>query len=264
MELMKRWQLKLSAQEQLRGKWGMMALKTFLITVIPVAGMMVLWMFFAFSSLFAGIFFQLTSAGIQRGGLHSNWVGMGWPVFMLILLVVIYIAVIIVMLALDFGFTDGCIKLRSGEDTGVGVIFGKFGMLPKIIKLLLLYLPLFVPYFAVCILASVYRNPITTLLAWVVLVCYIYLVIRLSMSVYILLENPYTTPWTAIKQSFYMMRGHCWRYFILSLSFLGWYCIALLTFGVGFFWLIPYMRMTFVNFYYDLKQHLLSEQSMQL
>ncbi|WP_369292780.1 DUF975 family protein, partial [Saccharophagus degradans] len=37
------------------------------------------------------------------------------------------------------------------------------------------------------------------------------------------------------------------------LRFLGWAILCLLTLGIGFLWLIPYMYVTYAKFYDDLK-----------
>lgn len=55
-----------------------------------------------------------------------------------------------------------------------------------------------------------------------------------------------------ITQSRKLMNGHKMDYFILNLSFIGWFILAVITFGIGFIWLIPYYRMTMANFYRNL------------
>lgn len=74
-----------------------------------------------------------------------------------------------------------------------------------------------------------------------------------SMTFYILADNPDLRPQEAIQRSRDMMRGHKWRLFELYLSFIGWYILALLTFGIGMFFLEPYIQQSVANFYEDLK-----------
>jgi uncharacterized membrane protein len=50
-----------------------------------------------------------------------------------------------------------------------------------------------------------------------------------------------------------MMYGFKWKYFCLALRFLGWAILCLFTLGIGFLWLIPYMQVSFANFYDDVK-----------
>ena len=60
------------------------------------------------------------------------------------------------------------------------------------------------------------------------------------MAYYIKADHP-DYDWRAcIKGSMELMRGHKWKLFILDLSFLGWYIVGSLCFGVGTLWVIPY------------------------
>ncbi|MBI2410072.1 DUF975 family protein [Candidatus Kaiserbacteria bacterium] len=57
----------------------------------------------------------------------------------------------------------------------------------------------------------------------------------------------------ALKKSREMMYGYKWKYFCLQLRFLGWALLSILTLGIGFLWLLPYMQVSFSKFYDDLK-----------
>jgi uncharacterized membrane protein len=41
--------------------------------------------------------------------------------------------------------------------------------------------------------------------------------------------------------------------FLLSLSFIGWALLCILTLGIGFLWLIPYINVSVAKFYQDIK-----------
>ena len=56
----------------------------------------------------------------------------------------------------------------------------------------------------------------------------------------------------AINESMRLMQGHKMKLFLLILSFIGWGLLCLLTFGVGFLLLTPYMTTTMARFYQDL------------
>jgi uncharacterized membrane protein len=56
----------------------------------------------------------------------------------------------------------------------------------------------------------------------------------------------------AIERSMKLMDGHKWRLFVLELSFLGWALLCILTFGIGYLWLEPYVATTLSEFYNDL------------
>ncbi|MCF0174532.1 MAG: DUF975 family protein, partial [Bacteroidales bacterium] len=70
---------------------------------------------------------------------------------------------------------------------------------------------------------------------------------------YIISENPNLSPEEAISQSSKMMEGHRLDLFILYLSFIGWFILAVLTAGIGFLWLCPYISAAKASFYLDIK-----------
>lgn len=74
-----------------------------------------------------------------------------------------------------------------------------------------------------------------------------------AMTPYILDEYPDMGCNDAIDLSRKMMKGHKLDLFILGLSFIGWMLLSILTFGIGFFWLTPYMSAANAAFYEDVK-----------
>lgn len=74
-----------------------------------------------------------------------------------------------------------------------------------------------------------------------------------SLTFFILADDPSIGPMEAIDKSKKMMYGFKWKYFCLALRFLGWAILCLFTLGIGFLWLIPYMQVSFANFYDDVK-----------
>ena len=74
-----------------------------------------------------------------------------------------------------------------------------------------------------------------------------------SMSMYILAENKGKGARECIKESMEMTYGHKMELFVLSLSFIGWSLLGVLTLGIGYIWIIPYMQATFTNAYKSLK-----------
>ncbi len=75
-----------------------------------------------------------------------------------------------------------------------------------------------------------------------------------SMTYYILKDNPELKNNAAIEKSMQMMDGHKMDLFLLHLSFIGWAILCLLTMGIGFIFLIPYMYTAQAHFYEDLKK----------
>lgn len=58
----------------------------------------------------------------------------------------------------------------------------------------------------------------------------------------------------AVAKSKQMMLGQKGKYFTLCLRFTGWFVLSLLTLGIGFLWLMPYISVTLANFYDDIKK----------
>lgn len=74
---------------------------------------------------------------------------------------------------------------------------------------------------------------------------------RYAMAPYIMAQNPDIGVMDAIGQSKELMRGHKGRLFWLSLTFIGWVLLSVLTFGIGFLWLNPYMEAAQAAFYLE-------------
>ena len=66
--------------------------------------------------------------------------------------------------------------------------------------------------------------------------------LRYAMTPYIMAVNPGTKAADALRLSGRMMKGRKRAYFRLHLSFAGWYLLCLLTAGVGFFFIAPYIE----------------------
>ena len=57
-----------------------------------------------------------------------------------------------------------------------------------------------------------------------------------------------------IKESVALMKGEKMNFFILEISFILWGFFVLITFGLASFWVTPYMEMTHIAFYNDIKR----------
>ena len=74
-----------------------------------------------------------------------------------------------------------------------------------------------------------------------------------SMALYIWNENKELGALEAIQKSKEMMDGHKMDLFVLGLSFIGWFFLGMVTFGIAFIYAVPYMEMTMLNFYHSIK-----------
>lgn len=77
---------------------------------------------------------------------------------------------------------------------------------------------------------------------------------RYSMAFYILNDKPEIGAMDALNKSKEMMKGFKWKLFCLHLSFIGWALLCILSLGIGFLWLVPYVKAAEANFYEDLKE----------
>ena len=73
--------------------------------------------------------------------------------------------------------------------------------------------------------------------------------ISYAMAPYIMAEHPEIKPLDAINMSKQMMRGNKGKYFALQLSFIGWYLLCLLTLGIGFLFVAPYVSAATAEFF---------------
>jgi len=79
--------------------------------------------------------------------------------------------------------------------------------------------------------------------------------ISVSQTFYIIAENENIKPKEAINKSKKMMHGYKAKFFYLCLRFFLWSLLCVLTLGIGFLWLIPWVNVTFAKFYDDIKDN---------
>ncbi len=96
-------------------------------------------------------------------------------------------------------------------------------------------------------------NVIRTLLGFALLLCLIvpgviYL-IRTSMANHLLVANPKMKAKDALAASNKVMSGKTGGYFTLMISFIGWYALGILSLGMGFIFVMPYVNLTKTVYY---------------
>jgi len=111
------------------------------------------------------------------------------------------------------------------------------------------------------------------------IILFYYISVLFSMSYYVFCENPDTSIFDCIKRGVNLMQGHVMEFFVLGLSFLGWYIlplgisliiyliyiifnvlgiililslIAILCVVPYMLWVSTYMEVTYINFYLEL------------
>ena len=68
---------------------------------------------------------------------------------------------------------------------------------------------------------------------------------------YLLVDEPDLSIGDTFKRSRLLMKGHKFDLFYLELSFIGWALLGILTLGIGYLWLIPYIYTSVGVFYKD-------------
>ena len=107
----------------------------------------------------------------------------------------------------------------------------------------------FVRIFTTILLTQIY------ILLWTLLLIIPGIIKSLSyaMTPFVLRDNPEMKNNAAIALSMKLMDGHKGELFWLFLTFIGWGILCILTLGIGYFWLAPYMQASMAQFYEEVK-----------
>jgi len=84
--------------------------------------------------------------------------------------------------------------------------------------------------------------------------------ISYSMAFYIMHDDPNIGAMEAIDKSKKMMYGYKWKYFCLGLRFIGWCLLGIISAGIGFLWIMPYISISIAKFYDDVKANSIEVQ----
>lgn len=145
------------------------------------------------------------------------------------------IASLLLAPALSLAVVAIYLGLAEGKKPSVGDVFSKFDQ--------------FWPAFKVNFLVGLF----TALWALLFYIPGIVKAYSYSQAYYILAENPGIGAREAITRSRAMMNGHKMELFVLDLSFIGWYLLCCITFGIALIWVAPYIQATKTNFYNKIK-----------
>ena len=104
-------------------------------------------------------------------------------------------------------------------------------------------------YFKAGFLQSLLRSLFIILWSLLLVIPGIVMSYAYAMTPFILAEHPEMTAREAIRASKDLMKGHKFDLFCLNLSFIGWILLCVLTAGIGFIFLSPYMNAAHAVFY---------------
>ncbi len=235
-----------TARENLKGKWGKAALITFCYVIVQ-------FLMGFISGLFSGI-----------------------PILALL----INIAYYVISIPLGYGFLVSFIKLKRGEavecfdfitiaTSSVKRAWGVVGniilkLLPLVIAFIIITM-LFAFSFSSFIFSSAYSvvrgssssgfgflMPICAIAFIVVSVLFFTKSLYYSLSYFILYDRPELSGKEIVEESARLMQGNRWKQVWLYLTFIGWIILSAFTLYIGLLWLMPYILISFVIFYEDL------------
>ena len=216
-------ELRAQARERLEGKWGTFVLMTFLMLVIQTI--------------------------LQIPGYIGSLLEVLSPENVLASLSFSNISNILSLLALplSWGLTVSLLRNHREESVDLENLFDGFrgGR----------YTRVFCAIFLV--------NLFTFLWALLLIIPGIMKAFSYALTPYIIMDEPELTARQAITRSCEIMEGRRWKLFGLYLSFIGWGILSLLTFGIGFLWLAPYMNASIAAFYEDARAEYEAENSIE-
>lgn len=237
-------ELKRRARERLNGKWGLLI------------GANVLMMIIIYAVEFP--FYLITF-------LNQTWIS-------LITYMAATLLISLASIVLMAGMIKMSLNLARKQEISLGMMFSQFANRPDryiLGSLLMLAIGLvcLLPGY-ICFLVGVFAEQIFTIFLGTLLliagtVGNIILVLQFGLIHMLFLDNPKMKVIAAFKESARLMRGNKGRMFYISLSFLGWTLLAMLSCGIGMLWVTPYMTQTSVMFYLDVKGELDAEQKIE-
>ncbi len=178
-----------------------------------------------------------------REALAGNW-GLAVGVFFVQLLIYMLvgmipffggIAVLIIGGPLDLGLMMFTLSLARKERASINQLFEGFNN------------------FGTALLAYLLMSIFILLWTLLLIIPGIIAAFAYAMTFFIIADEPSIGPLAAITKSKEMMHGHKWKLFCLHWRFFGWLLLCILTLGIGFFWLYPYMEVSFAKFYEDIR-----------
>ncbi len=178
-----------------------------------------------------------------KAALTGKW-GMGAVAFLITVIVSIIgefdgigdLIFLLLTAPLTLGMAMFYLKIsREEEDVELGTIFDGFKFFVKALGAYILMM-------------------LAILVGFVLLVIPGFIVaFGLAQTFFIIADDPEIGIVDALKDSWELMDGHKFDYFILMLRFLGWLFLSILTIGIGLFFLVPYIQTTAAKFYNSIR-----------
>ncbi len=151
--------------------------------------------------------------------------------FFAVFTVIISVVYLVIGGAVELGCARFHLNLIDGRNASFSDLFSQFSRLGSAVVMYIL------------------RGLFTLLWTTLLIVPGIIAIYSYAMAPYIMLEDPNCGGYEALKRSKQMMKGHKMDLFLLGLSFIGWHLLCVLTLGIGYLWLTPYINAARASFY---------------
>lgn len=250
---------KIGARQRMFNKYGTLAAATFIYGAIIVGIILAISVVYAMNLLTKGV---LNSVEAMQAYMDETATSYTYAA--------IYQAGAIligaIMCPLSVGIKYMCLKTARRQEVKLSDILYAVRNYPDkviiiyIIQQLLMFL-FSVPANVIAVIANRNLTPVI----WEVLY-YLFMIIGyvadliiislLSQAMFIYIDNPMENSITCVETSISVMKKNMRSYIGLLISFIPSYLMAILTFGVGYIWVIPYQETTFSLFYMQLKGEL--------
>lgn len=103
----------------------------------------------------------------------------------------------------------------------------------------------------VCFMSSIFLLiPFIGFIIYFLIICYVSLL--MLPIFYTIIDQPDTTVFGAFKRSKDLLRGNLGNFLYFELSFIGWWFLCAITFGIAYIWVLPYYYTSEAHFYLKL------------
>jgi uncharacterized membrane protein len=221
------YELRACSRQQLKGVWLSMALAFIvygLIYAVPsyIASISDYWNIYSY--FLDGSYFDYDFYDDYNGN------------YSLVRMMIFYVAILLTYGAFALGFAGYFLKRIRGEEIALKNIFDGFKRFWPALSLNFLEFLFIMLWSFLFIIPGIIKT------------------FSYSMAYYIMYDDPEISALDAITKSRIMMKGYKGKLFLLYLSFIGWSLLTIFTFGIGSFWLSPYVGLSVANFYENLKR----------
>ncbi|CAM4067816.1 membrane protein [Bacillus manliponensis] len=267
-------EMKREALQSLKGKWGLGVGGTLLYFIVSYAVSMLA----SLVVMIPGMMIFFLTAGLVGAFEGEEMTAIGLLVF-----VILYVILLVVTLAsygvTVYGYTNVFLQLSRTQDVTIDALFEGFRGFKKMMKtmkamiLICVYTGTWLPLalFGVFV-ALIEGDGSSTNDEFLILICFTAIILSIigiivmyfsyALTFHVMIDYPEYGVLEAMKESKRLMKGRKMDLFMLWISFIGWWLLAIVTLGIGLLWVSPYMMTTTAVFYNKISNHNKTEQEL--